>query len=159
MEDFTHKLAQDFPGLSFQTGTAACWSPKQQHIVYNPDAEQPAGFWSLLHEVGHALLKHNNYSSDFELLTLEVAAWEKARLLAQKYDQEIDEAHIERCLDTYRDWLHKRSACPVCKIQSIQTSATDYRCFNCGAIWHVSASRFCRPYRKTADDRQLTVDS
>src|ERR1700685_2099067 len=108
MEDFIHKLTRDFPGLTFQTGAVACWSPKQQHIIYNPDTEQPAGFWSLLHEVGHALLKHANYSSDFELLSLEVAAWEKARVLARNYAQEIDEAHIERCLDTYRDWLHKR---------------------------------------------------
>jgi hypothetical protein len=127
-----------------------CWSPKSREIMFNTEAlASRTGSWSLLHEVGHALLEHRSYQSDLELLQLEAAAWQKAREVGKSYGYEIDEQHIEDCLDTYRDWLHQRSACPRCNNRSFQQSSHQYSCYNCGTTWSVSLSRFCRPYRMT----------
>lgn len=108
--------------------------------------------WSLLHETGHALLGHTSYVADIELLKLEVAAWDRAKQLAKELGTSIDENHIQDCLDTYRDWLDKRSICPNCGTKSIQTDkGSKYRCFNCHTTWRVSNNRFGRAYRQTED--------
>jgi hypothetical protein len=103
-----------------------------------------------LHETGHALLGHTSYQADFELVRLEAAAWERAKSLALSLDMTIDEGHIQNCLDTYRDWLHKRSLCPSCGTQSLQQGDfVHYRCHNCHTKWRVGTDRFCRAYRQT----------
>lgn len=124
------------------------WSPKDRTVVYDEAklAEQ-TGQWSLIHEVAHAALNHQTYESDFELLQLEVAAWEEAKQLASKLRIYIEENYIEDCLDTYRDWLHQRSTCPTCGGAGLQHDHREYRCHNCMSTWHVTTSRFCRPYR------------
>lgn len=116
--------------------------------MYNQETStQRTAAWSLLHEVGHASLKHHNYSSDLELLQLEAAAWQEGSRIGKSYGYQIDPNHIEDCLDTYRDWLHQRSACPKCTNRSFQQNNRQYTCYNCGTNWSVSLSRFCRPYR------------
>jgi hypothetical protein len=80
---------------------------------------------------------------------MEVAAWEYAKELAKRYGVSIDEDHVQDCLDSYRDWLYKRSICPACGTKSIQQDQElQYQCFNCRSMWGVAASRFCRPYRQ-----------
>lgn len=155
MTTLLHKLFADFPALTFQAGAQFCWSPKDRQVIFRAEAmEETLGGWSLLHEVGHALLDHSTYTSDFELLQMEAAAWEEARKLAHTYGYDIDPDHIQDCLDTYRDWLHRRSTCPACGNRSLQENARTYACFNCSTKWNVSASRFCRPYRRIAISKQ-----
>lgn len=150
MQPLIAKLSTDFPELSYKAGAQFCWSPETGEIFYKKDARSAKAAWSLLHETGHALLGHTSYKADFELLRLEVAAWEKARELAADNGLQIDEDHIEDCLDTYRDWLYKRSICPTCTNKCLQQDDyKHYRCFNCHTVWRVSASRFCRAYRTT----------
>jgi hypothetical protein len=142
------QLKKTYPELLFEPGEAFYWSPKDTKIIYKvEDVLLPQGSWALLHETSHALLGHTSYQRDLDLLLLEVEAWQKAKQLAQQFGIEIDEEHIQDCLDTYRDWLHQRATCPACETVSLQISSRRYRCHNCGAIWRVSASRFCRPYR------------
>ncbi len=145
------RLRADFPAITFTEGESFYWSPKDKSVTYALVSTQPeiAG-WSLLHEVSHGALGHTHYHSDFELVQLEVAAWQHAVRLARKYKVRIDPEHVQDCLDTYRDWLHRRSTCPECGTVSIQSDPKTYKCFNCSAVWHVSNSRFCRPYRRTA---------
>jgi len=155
MQRLLARLAADFPELTFRAGEAFCWSPGDKQIVYRIGiSEENVGVWSLLHELGHATLDHSTYQSDFALLQLEVAAWEAARDLAATYGHQIDPDHIQDCLDTYRDWLHRRSTCPTCGNKSLQETARQYACFNCDTRWHVTASRFCRPYRRLATSSQ-----
>ncbi|PID32184.1 hypothetical protein CR970_01885 [Candidatus Saccharibacteria bacterium] len=142
-------LQMQAPDLLFQADTSFYWSAKNQTVHYDPQRlTTDAGRWALLHETAHGQLQHANYDSDFDLLQLEIDAWEAAQQLAAKLDIRIDQNHIEDCLDTYRDWLHHRSTCPTCGTVSLQQSATTYHCHNCQATWRVSASRFCRPYRR-----------
>lgn len=149
MDKLLTKLKNDFPGLVFAPGEIFSWSSKDQTVIYAQEtSESSTPTWSLLHEVGHALLEHQSYASDFELVKLEAAAWEKATILAQDYGIIIDPEHIQDCLDTYRDWLHQRSACPTCKTTSLQRNMTIYCCYNCNTEWRVSRTRVCRPYRR-----------
>lgn len=141
-------LQKRLPGITFEPGNAFSWSPAQQLVCY-PEAlmGEASGTWALLHEAAHGILQHTSYETDFELLLLEVAAWQKAKELATELGTEIDEDHIQDCLDTYRDWLHRRSTCPTCGIVGLQHSARLYACHNCNSTWQVSNSRFCRAYR------------
>lgn len=149
MKSLLNRLEVDYPNINFIEGDTFYWSPKDQAVTYTEQSTQPdISDWSLLHEVSHALLGHSQYKSDFELVQLETEAWQYARKLADKYGIKISPDHIQDCLDTYRDWLHRRSTCPDCGIVSIQEDPSTYRCLNCKAAWQVSSSRFCRPYRR-----------
>jgi ribosomal protein L37AE/L43A len=149
----------DYPDLTFTEGEAFSWSPRKQTITYKPVRSQKVANWSLLHELAHALLSHHRYQSDFELLLLEVAAWDKARELATDYGIKIDEDHIQDCIDTYRDWLHQRSRCPSCNNTSLQHNSVIYKCFSCETSWTVTASRFCRPYRLTSKQQKTPSEA
>lgn len=146
MEELINRLKADYPDFSFVEGSLLCWSPAQKQIFYNPNGGAH-GIWGVLHEIGHARLGHSSYTSDIELVRKEILAWQEARLLAGHYDFSLDNDHIQDCLDTYRDWLHKRSVCPECAAKGLQTARERYKCINCNNEWRVSSSRFCRPYR------------
>lgn len=111
--------------------------------------EQNLWNMQLLHEVGHALLKHRDYVTDIERVKMERAAWEKARELYMKYAKEVqgeenayrrevevfklgfDEEFVEVEMDTYRDWLHRKSRCPECGLTCYQTVDREYHCPQC----------------------------
>jgi hypothetical protein len=152
MPKLLFELQQKFPALRFVAGPQFSWSPETGDIIYDQTARGSKAAWSLLHETGHALLGHTGYSADLELLRLEIAAWEKALEIGESLGVKISEEHIQDCLDTYRDWLYKRSICPNCSAKSLQQdNCTHYSCFNCHTVWRVSASRFCRAYRRSKD--------
>jgi len=128
-------------------GSQCYWSPETQTIVYEAGGAN-AHIWSVLHELGHALLGHTSYKSDIELLQKEMLAWEKARELARAYAVHIDNDHVQECLDSYREWLSRRSTCPNCRIKTLQTSPESYQCFNCSLTWRVTPARHSRTYRR-----------
>jgi len=148
MDELLVSLKRDYPNIVFAEGNSFRWSPREKLIIYKTISNETNDSWALLHEVGHALLKHSSYNSDFELLKLEVAAWEKAEEIQSKYSIKVNPEHIQNCLDTYREWLYQRSSCPSCNNTCLQTSLTEYRCFNCHSVWEVTVARFCRPYRR-----------
>lgn len=145
MEELLAKVRTDYPDVSFEAGSRFAWHARKRQVIYAVQDKKSS--WALLHELGHSLLDHTDYTSDIELLQMEVAAWQKAQELAQRYGLKIKTNYIEDCLDTYRDWLHLRATCPACFVRSIQTSPTTYQCYNCQTTWRVSRSRLCRPYR------------
>ncbi|MFA5004202.1 MAG: hypothetical protein WC498_02890 [Candidatus Saccharimonadales bacterium] len=148
MDDILTKIQADHPQLSFAEGSHFSWHAHRNHVSYKASKNgDHKGTWALLHEVGHALLAHAEYTNDVQLLQMEVVAWEKATELAKSYGLEIDEDYMQDCLDTYRDWLHLRSTCPTCHSRSAQETPSTYRCFNCQTTWKVTRSRLCRPYR------------
>lgn len=150
MEKIIAELRSKFPELKFRSGNQFYWSPETGEIVYEAGAGGRKAEWSVLHETGHALAGHKSYKADFELLRLEIDAWERARRVADNLGRSISEDHIQNSLDTYRDWLHKRSICPTCGNKSLQQGDfVHYRCFNCHTKWRVTASRFCRAYRRS----------
>lgn len=142
------QIAADHPDLEFIESAHFSWHAGKKHVSFKKVGKHvEQNMWALLHELGHALLGHADFTHDVELLQLEVAAWEKARGLADHYGLTIDEDYLQDCLDTYRDWLHLRSTCPTCYARSLQASQRCYRCFNCQTEWTVTRSRLCRPYR------------
>lgn len=152
MKKLLEKLRTNYPDLSFQEAATFCWSPEDKEIRYTEKSdknEQELASWALLHEVAHAVLGHKSYVSDLDLLLLEVSAWDKAKLIATEYGLEIDNEHIQDCLDTYRDWLDLRSTCPLCGNTGMQDNQESYRCINCGQSWRVTSARFSRAYRQT----------
>jgi len=148
LDELLTRIGSDYPELTFIESAHFSWHAGRKHVSFKkagPSAQH--NMWALLHELGHALLGHAGYVHDIELVQLEVAAWEKARKLAEHYSLAIDEDYLQDCLDTYRDWLHLRATCPTCLGRSLQASERRYRCFNCQTEWQVSRSRLCRPYR------------
>lgn len=138
-----------YPGITFLPSTDFAWSPKRATISYILDSTgEPIHTYALIHEVAHADLGHNTFDDDFSLLTLEVAAWERAKQIGVSVAVEIDEEHIQDCLDTYRDWLHSRAKCPACGVVSMQAKDGSYTCFNCKTGWKVPKSQVCRVSRR-----------
>ena len=148
METLVSQLRQEYPDFDFIEGPTHCWSPKGQQIFYV--SESPAG---LLHELAHARLGHQTYRTDVELIQREMEAWKEAKGLASAYGVVIDQEYVEDCLDTYRDWLYKRSSCPGCKGSGVQQNSRYYVCLNCSQGWRVTSARFCRPYRLLANKK------
>lgn len=130
------RLATDYPQFTWVKSDIAHWSAREQTIYCNDDDIQT------LHELGHALLGHDHYNQDIELLHIERAAWEKAQELAPHYELSIDDEVVEDALDSYRDWLHIRSKCPKCGMTGLQ-SATDghYYCPTCQTKWFASEGK------------------
>jgi hypothetical protein len=146
--------------ITLVAGDTFLWSPKDKVVQYQADRlKSKFGQWSLLHEIAHGRLNHHSYASDFELLQLEVDAWNEAKKLSRHLTIDIDPHYVEDCLDTYRDWLHQRSTCPTCGSVGLQHDAREYRCHNCLTTWHVSESRFCRPYRMKQASRHRKKSS
>ena len=127
-DDFLEQLKERSPSLRFVEGAKFAFRPPKT-IVLGP----PEPFWELLalHEVSHAILKHKCFKMDVERLRMESDAWEKAKELAKAYGVEVNEDMIQGELDTYRDWLHKKSRCPKCGLTRFQTSDSKYHCPRC----------------------------
>jgi len=146
--EFIDRLAKDYPDYKFIPGSQEHWSPRTNTITYKTGDSLRELRYGTLHELAHAQLAHKNYQSDFELLQMEAEAWELAAKLGRKYGVRISDDHIQNCLDTYRDWLHRRSTCPECGLHVLQQDAGSYHCFNCQTTWKVSSGRFVRAYRR-----------
>lgn len=130
----------DYPSISLREAESFLWIPQQHTVEYDPSGNEAY----LLHELGHALLQHDSYSRDIELLAIERAAWTYAiDNLASKYGLEIDPELVESSLDTYREWMHARSTCPTCDLNGVQTGPQLYRCVSCGTTWSVNEARGC----------------
>lgn len=133
------RLKSDYPHLQFRAGSSDSWSPQKQEIVYR----EPINPFYLLHEVSHAILGHNDYRLDIELLKIEVDAWVKAREIAPRYDLDIDSSLVDSCLETYKRWLLKQSLCPECSLVGIQSNDRLYSCPNCQTRWSVPLKLGC----------------
>lgn len=127
MTDLIAKLRVDYPEFRFINGKKFAFRPPKT-VVLGPS--EPNGELLVLHEVGHAILEHKDFKTDVERLKMEVSAWEKAQELAVFYRIKFDEEIAQRELDSYRDWLHKKSRCPECGLTRFQ-DADGYHCPRC----------------------------
>lgn len=129
MDDvFLSRIKAGFPDFVFREGKKFAFRPPKT-IILGP--EEAFSELLLLHEVAHAVLGHRTFKMDAERLKMEAAAWEKASELAEEYDIGVDEDFIQGELDTYRDWLHKKSRCPSCGLTRFQTPDGQYHCPRC----------------------------
>jgi len=140
------KLRAEYPDFIYKKSTDFQWSHGDKTIFYTD--KDDCSF--LFHELSHAILGHNGYERDVELVTMESEAWNKAKQIAKKYDIHIDEDLVQDNLDTYRDWLHKRSTCPKCNAVGLQTDKKSYKCLACDHKWRVNEAKTCalRRYNK-----------
>jgi hypothetical protein len=141
---------KEYPDIAFVSGVGFVWNPDTSTVTYPKDAEINGVFIaSLAHEIGHAKCAHQQFRNDVELLKIEREAWVKGSEIAQTvFGLTIPESHVERCLDTYRDWLYTRATCPTCKQCGIQILPTKYHCVFCNTKWSVNKSRLCKVTKK-----------
>ncbi|MBQ3353427.1 TFIIB-type zinc finger domain-containing protein [Candidatus Saccharibacteria bacterium] len=127
-EKLLERLKTDFKEYYFKAGKRFAFKPPKT-IVVGPD--EPRADLLLLHELGHATLGHKDFKIDATRLKMESEAWEKAHELADIYGVNYDEDLAQSELDTYRDWLHKKSRCPDCGLTRFQDSDGVYHCPRC----------------------------
>lgn len=152
-EELLERVQRDYPELKIRVGKKFMYRPPRTIFVEQPvKSEQKNGSegraiaenspnWlqndeqnyclQLLHELGHALLRHTDYKTDVGRLKMERAAWDQAGELCERYGIQYDEEFVEVELDTYRDWLHQRSRCPDCGIVRYQDRKGVYHCPFC----------------------------
>lgn len=139
---FLPRITADHARYTFTPGDHFRWSADTHKITYDPTDTHAKEH--ILHELAHALLGHNDYDRDIELIGIERDAWQYAKdNLGPKYGVTIHEQTIQGSLDTYRDWLHARSTCPNCQATGLQYKKYHYRCIACRHIWRVNDSRLC----------------
>lgn len=135
------KLKADFPQFQFIQGETFQWSPHKMTVYYQSNSSDSA---ALLHELSHAILGHQRFTRDIQLVEYEQAAWHHAQeALAPRYHIDIVEDMVQASLDTYRDWLHSRSRCPGCGATGLQIKQQLYSCVACHTKWHVNDARIC----------------
>lgn len=133
------ELLQRFPNYNFAEGDCFLWSPKYQTIIYDPTRlETDEGRLALLHEIGHAQLRHRAYRYDLELLNMEIEAWIVAKKLAGLHSVPIDVEHIRQAVNSYDKWLTRRATCPDCNSFGAQAGRDVYHCFTCECRWSVN---------------------
>jgi predicted RecB family nuclease len=136
------KLTASHPGYTFSSGDHFRWAPSSLEITYDPADKHVKEH--TLHELAHALLDHNDYDRDIQLITMERDAWQYAKeMLGPEYKVIITDTTIQNSLDTYRDWLHARSTCPNCHATGMQHKKQHYRCVACQHTWRVNDARVC----------------
>ena len=106
-------------------------SEKKQLELWQGGAAEGQLAMQLLHEVGHALLKHRDWAIDAERVKMESMAWAKAAELCEKYGVEYEAEFAEEELDSYRNWLYQRSKCRRCGLTRYQTPDGKYHCPQC----------------------------
>lgn len=144
------QLEKDFPAISFSVDQLFKWSPDNQCIYFNPKLPQAPLF--LLHELAHCSLGHNTYRFDIELLKKEAEAWNYVKTkLCPRYQITFSDKLAQNTIDSYRDWLHKRSRCPYCQAVGSQIKANTYYCVDCHHNWQVNDAKFTqlKRYRQT----------
>ena len=130
------RLRADFPQFNFAKDAVAHWSPAQKTVYFRSNSAE------LFHELGHAVLGHEQFVQDVELLKLERDAWTRGSDIARNYGVTIQKNEIENALDDYRDWLYARSLCPSCGQTGVQDRATfEYYCLNCDTRWRANDAR------------------
>ena len=122
---------RDYPNLRFVMGKKYAFRPPRT-IMVGPD--ESGAEMLLLHEISHALCEHRDYTTDLQRVKMESEAWEKAKELAKQYGIAYNEDMIESELDTYRDWLHKKSRCPKCGLTRFQSPDSLYHCPRCESL-------------------------
>ena len=143
------RLRVDNPAIQFIASDHFSWSAETRSICYSSTDETTDSFeYSLIHELAHSLLKHTIFRNDIELIGMERDAWDTAVAHGERYGVTIPTEHIEKCMDSYRDWLHARSLCPHCHQCGVQVAKTSYRCIFCDSAWRVPESRLCRVQRR-----------
>lgn len=134
----------DYPDFNFSEGEIFKWSP-QEKTIYFPlnDLSSNEGILQLFHELAHAILGHNEYRYDIELLQIETAAWHSGIELAEEHNIQLNVEYIEECIESYRQWLQNRSTCPDCRQNGVQKNKNTYQCINCRCSWKVNEARLC----------------
>jgi len=154
MTNLSSRIITDFEDITFKSGKRFLWSPGDKTVYFEQGrVNTHDGQVTLLHEISHALLEHTSFKSDLELLQMEVGAWTKARELADKYEIELDDEYIDDCLESYREWLYKRSMCVECGTNSLQDETGHYSCHVCGQKWSVPTSQLCRIQRRKVSNK------
>lgn len=137
------KLQDSYPLFHFVASETASWSSRDNTIFY-VQREAPNASYQLLHELGHALLGHDSYDQDIDLLKMERDAWLTAETIASDMGMTIPRESIETHLDSYRDWLHARSRCPRCDQAGIQHAKDgSYQCLLCHTKWRANEAKQC----------------
>lgn len=144
-----NNLTSRLGGTRLIAGSRFAWSPNENIVWYEEERlATPEGILSMLHESSHALLHHTGYKNDLQLLRLEVDAWRKARELAREFKVPVEESFVDDCLESYREWLYRRSTCVRCGTNSFQDHQGTYSCHICGSRWQVPTSPLCQVRRK-----------
>lgn len=148
---FLELLISDYPEFRFCFNKKR-FSFRENTIFIGP----PQPFFALqtLHELGHAICGHKDYTTHISRLKIESEAWQTAKTVLEKYQNqakalqkdpqtatagsnltailpEWSDDYMEDCLDTYRDWLHAKSKCKKCGQTRYQTKDGKYHCPYC----------------------------
>lgn len=133
------EIIDKYPRMRFAPSGYFAFDAASQVVHYDPERiDSKIGRLSLLHEISHAILGHFHYDYDLELLSMELAAWNRTKQLAREHEVRFDGRYMSSCIDSYDSWIEQRATCPSCEQFASQVAEDEYRCFACTTRWKVS---------------------
>lgn len=142
LRSIANSVIVHYHGYTFLASSTARWAPHEKTVYYT-DITSPADLETLLHELGHAVLGHQDFQQDVQLVRMEREAWTKAAEIAKQFGYHIDSDLAEDALDSYRQWLHARSRCPRCNATGVQNRQSLFICPICRTKWRANDARQC----------------
>ncbi|OGL31030.1 hypothetical protein A3F37_04485 [Candidatus Saccharibacteria bacterium RIFCSPHIGHO2_12_FULL_41_12] len=146
-DQLLEKLIAIYPNIKFSSANSFSWNYNKKCVSYNKNSEFAVA--DLLHEIGHAQCDHEGYTSDLSLLSKEIEAWSIAEDIGKRLNISIPKNYIDKCINSYRNWVYKRSLCPKCLQNGIEKFEREYVCTNCYERWQVSSAQESRVYKKS----------
>ncbi len=153
-DELLSRIKHDYPRIKFCSGRQFYWSPNEKTIYFSTEIRPNEAGHLILHELAHMELKHTNYDYDVELIQMELAAWEysKANFYPQ-YLPEFNQTLQDGYLESYRDWLYRRSLCPKCNLTGQQLANHSYSCPTCHQKWQPNIAKQNRLQRRQIKNR------
>lgn len=139
---FLNLIISSYPNFTFLSGKKFKFRPKKTIYYISPEIferEIPKDSLEtfpllLCHELAHASLGHFSYSTNLERLKIESEAWEETKNLCKKFNLPFSEELAELELNTYRNWLEKKSLCKICGMTRFETKNEGYLCPRCDLL-------------------------
>lgn len=143
MPSILSDLKSKYPNLNFEVGDQFYWSPSLQTIYYVSPLTSSSDSINLLHEVAHALLNHASYKKDIDLIKMERDSWDKTVELAPDFGLSVSDDDVSDAMDSYRQWIYRRSLCPSCGASGLEVDNKTFSCIACNSRWTANEARTC----------------
>jgi hypothetical protein len=115
-----------YPKINFEESDVFSWYSPKNRICFvgclkncSNNDNPCSNFYKLAHELGHAILNHQDYKTKIELNRIELAAWEEAEKIVKSLNlKSIPEDVIDLAMNSYVNNANL-DECPNCELSLI----------------------------------------
>ena len=130
---YLNLIFKSYPDFNYKQSKLFSWYSAEKRICFvkcnkkcNKDDKPCINFYKVAHELGHALLNHQDYKTKIELNRMELDAWAEAEKIVSKFGKyKIPGDIIDEAMGSYVNNANQ-DECPNCELSLIAGV-----CINC----------------------------